>query len=665
MGNKIFTKLLIPDTKIYLWIITLFVGIIAIYNQIVGGLGILVLVYLVYHNWKTEHSRKETWTHYIERLSSDIDSATKHAVLNLPVPLVIIEFDGNINWYNSKFSEMLDTNELLEKNVEDLIQGFKLDNILQDKKDMVIEVTIKDRHYKVLYNIVRIADHNGDRYIIMLYWLDFTNYNNLKIKYNDEKPNIALIQVDNYDDVLQGTEEGNRPLIIAEIQRRINLWASRMNASIKQYQKDKYIIFFENQYLEKLETKRFTILDEIREIQVGNNEIPVTLSIGVGVNGKTPAQLEEYARAAMELALGRGGDQAIVKKIDTLNFYGGKTKAVEKRNKVKARVIAHALRQLIDQSHEVVIMGHKMPDMDSFGAALGVYRAVKHRGKEAFIVLSSLNESIRNLYERVKDQGDFNFITEEEFLSRMDKDTLVVVVDTHRPSFTQCPEALERANRVVLIDHHRRGTEFIENAVLTYLEPYASSTCELVTEILQYIAEKINIDKVEAEALMAGIAVDTKNFTFKTGVRTFEAASWLRRAGADTTSVRQLFQDDLATFITRAEVVKNARILRKNIALSICPENTQNVSLIAAQAADELLDIRGITASFVLGVREEAEIFISGRSLGDINVQMILEKLGGGGHLTVAGTQLTDKTMEEAVELLEKAIEEYFEEGDE
>lgn len=664
MGNKRFMKLLIPDTKIHLWITTLLVLIVAFYNFVIGGIGVVVLAYLIYYNWKAQHNRKEMWTKYIESLSSDIDSATKHAILNLPIPLVIIEFDGNISWYNSKFSEMMNTKDLLEKNIEDLISGFKLNNILQDKKDMVIEVTINDRQYKVLYNIVKTATGGQEKYIIILYWIDITSFHNLKVKYNDEKPIIAIVQVDNYDDVLKNTEEANRPLVIAEIDRTIGLWASRMNASIKKYQKDKYIIFFENQYLERLESKKFTILDEIREIAVGN-QIPITLSIGVGVNGKNPAQIDEYARAALDLSLGRGGDQAVVKKINTLNFYGGKTKAVEKRNKVKARVIAHALRQLIDQSQEVVIMGHQYPDMDSFGAALGVYRAVINRGKDAFIVLNESNEAIKNLYDCVKEYETYHFITSEEFLARMHKDTLVVVVDTHRPNFTQCPLALERADKIVLIDHHRRGAEFIDHAVLTYLEPYASSTCELITEILQYIEDKINIEKIEAEALLAGITVDTKNFSFKTGVRTFEAASWLRRAGADTTNVRQLFQDDLETFVAIAEVVKNAQAIGHNIALSICAKDTPNISLVAAQAADELLNIRGITASFVLGMRQENEVIISGRSLGDINVQMILEKLGGGGHLTVAGAQLRDKTVEEAIGILEEAINEYFEEGDE
>ncbi|TCO77987.1 DHH family phosphoesterase [Marinisporobacter balticus] len=664
MKNKRLSKLLIPDTKIHLGIMTLLVMIIAYYNLIIGSIGIFVMVYFVYYNWKAQHDRKEMWTKYIENLSSDIDSVTRHAVLELPISLSVIEFDGSISWYNSKFSEMLDTKDLLEMNIEDLIPGLQLDGILQDKENMVVEVTIDNTHYKVVHNIVKTHTEMDERYIIMLYFIDITNFNNLKVKYNEEKPVIMFVQVDNYDDVLKNTEEANKPLVIAEIDRCIGLWSANMNALIQKYQKDKYIIFLENQNLEILETKKFTILDEIREIQVGN-QIPITLSIGVGVNGKNPAQLDAYARAAMDLALGRGGDQAVVKKIRDLNFYGGKTKAVEKRNKVRARVIAHALRQLIDQSKDVVIMGHKFPDMDSLGAALGVYRAAKNRGKDAYIVLNSVNESIRNLYDRIKEYEEYKFITSEEFLNRVSKDTLVVVVDTHRPGFTQCPQALDKADRIVLIDHHRRGAEFIENAVLTYLEPYASSACELVSEILQYMYDKINIEKIEAEALLAGITVDTKNFSFKTGVRTFEAASWLRRAGADTTNVRQLFQDDLHTFVAIADVVKNAQEIGNNIALSVCSKGIENTSLVAAQAADELLNIRGITASFVLGIRDNDEIIISGRSLGDINVQVILEKLGGGGHLTVAGTQLKNHTIEEATSVLEKAIDEYFEEGEE
>ncbi|MBF8982309.1 DHH family phosphoesterase [Lutibacter sp. B2] len=663
MKNNRFMKMWIPDTKFHLWIMALFVGIIAYYNRVIGAMGLFVLAYFVYYKFKIQYDRKEMWKNYVKDLSSDMDSVTRHAVLNSPMPLVVVEVDGNVSWYNKNFSEMVENEDLLEQNIEDFITGFKLDHILK-KKDESSEIMIKDKVYQVFHSVINIDKEHDDKYIIMLYWIDSTNYYNLKLAYNNEKPSMLLIEVDNYDDVLKETEEANRPLVIAEIDRRIGLWTSRMNAIIKKYQKDKYVVFLENRNMELMESKKFIILDEIREIEVGN-KIPVTLSIGVGVNGKTLAQLDEYARAAMDLALGRGGDQAVVKKSDNIGFYGGKTKAVEKSNKVRARVIAHALRQLIDESRNVIIMGHKYPDMDSLGAAIGVYRAVKNRNKDAYIVFNQSNAGIKNLYEEVKKTGAYRFVTSDEVLSVVTKETLVVVVDTHIPNLTQCPEVLHIADKIVLIDHHRRGAEFIENAVLTYMQTYASSACELVTEILQYMEEKIKIEKIEAEALLAGITVDTKNFSFKTGVRTFEAASWLRRAGADTTNVRQLFQDDLETFVARAEVVKNARDIGRNIALSICPSDIENTPLVAAQAADELLNIRGIVASFVLGFRSEKEIIVSGRSLGDINVQVILEKLGGGGHLTVAGAQLNDISMEETIKKLEQSIDEYFEDGEE
>lgn len=663
MNNNRFLKILIPDTNIYLWIIGILVLFIFTYNTQLGIVGLLLLIYLIYYNWRTNDIRKKKWMKYIENLSAEIDSAAQYSLLNLPIPLTIVEFDGSITWYNSKFLDMIGEKDILDKNIEKLIPSFDITKLLGEDSDKVKDVKVKDKVYRVLHNVVKIDIKHEERYIIMLYWVDNTNFYNLKEKYNDEKPNVAFIQVDNYDDVLQSTEEGYRPLVIAEIDRRINLWVSRMNGLVKKYQKDKYLVVFENRYLENLEVKKFTILDDIREINVGN-KIPVTLSIGVGVNGKNLSHLEEYAFTALELALGRGGDQAVVRKISSFEFYGGKTKAVEKRNKVKARIIAHALRQLIDQSNKVIIMGHKSPDMDSFGAAIGVYRAVINRGKEAYIVIDKVNAGIENIYNKFKKKEEYKFIGCLEASEQIQKDDLVVVVDTHKPSFTGCPELLEKAGRIVLIDHHRRGTEFIENTVLTYLQPYASSTAELVTEILQYIDDKMRIEKIEAEALLAGITVDTKNFSFKTGVRTFEAASLLRRAGADTTEVRQLFQDDLDTFIARANVVRNAEILEEGIAISACKENIKNVQLVAAQGADELLNIRGITTSFVLGSKEDGIIFISGRSLGNINVQRILEKLGGGGHLTVAGTQLKDVTFDEAKAMLIDAIKEYLKEGE-
>jgi c-di-AMP phosphodiesterase-like protein len=401
----------------------------------------------------------------------------------------------------------------------------------------------------------------------------------------------------------------------------------------------------------------------VREIDAGN-KIPVTLSIGIGVNGKNPSALEEDAYASLELALGRGGDQAVVRKKNTFEFYGGKTKAVEKRNRVKARVIAHGFRALIDESSHVIIMGHRGPDMDSFGAAVGVYRSVLNRGKDAYIVLNEVTDAIKNVYDMFKDNDIYRFISSQDALDLVEENMLLVVVDTHKPSLTECPELIAQTSRTVLIDHHRRSTEFIENTVLKYMEPYASSTSELIAELFQYMENKPKIEKEEADALLAGITVDTKNFSLKTGVRTFDAAAFLRRQGADTIRVRQLFQDDLETFTEKAAIVGNAMRYHEAIAISSSNKSSESIQLIAAQAADDLLNIRGIIASFVIGQRVDDTVFISGRSLGDINVQVILEKLGGGGHLEVAGAQFRDTSIEAVKLRLIAAIDEYYEKGD-
>ncbi|MCG8482337.1 MAG: DHH family phosphoesterase, partial [Clostridia bacterium] len=379
--------------------------------------------------------------------------------------------------------------------------------------------------------------------------------------------------------------------------------------------------------------------------------------------GKTPAQQAEFAVAALDLAYGRGGDQAVIKKINKIEYYGGKSQVVEKRNKGKSRIMAHALRQLIDQSSNVIIMGHKYPDMDCFGAALGIYRMALNRNKEVSIILEEVNDGIDILYDIVKSTNNYNFITNDTALALVEKDTLLVVVDTYRPSFTQCPEVLNLSDKIVVIDHHRKMEEYIDNAVLSYMEPYASSASELVTEILQYMGDKKEIEKIEAEALLAGITVDTKNFSFKTGVRTFEAASWLRRIGADTTNVKQLFQSDMDNFIAKAEIIRNAQKVTKTTALSVSDIQYQSANIIIAQAADELLEIKGITTSFVIGLNSKGEVIVSARSLGDINVQVIMEKMGGGGHLTMAGMQ-SNAPIEQVERQLIEIIQEYVKEGD-
>lgn len=665
MDNKNLFKW--KDTKLYLIIIGCLIIIIAYYQPLLALIWAIALAYLIYHYNKTIHDKEREWTKYIESLAEEFDSVTKHAVFNMPFPLVILEADGTISWYNTRFSTMIDEEDILNEKIEEFIPKIRVEEIIKKDDISPIDIEYKNKYYKVHYNIVDIKKSISQKgNIIMLYWVDDTDRIVLENRYEDEKLGICIAYVDNYDEVKSNTPEVNRPLVLAEIDKTISAYATKYNGFMRKYENDKYLLIFENKNLQIIQQKKFDILDRIREIDKGNT-IPVTLSMGVGLNGENPNETYEYAKAAIDIALGRGGDQAVVKENNNLSFYGGKTKAIEKRNKVKSRVISHALRQLIDQSEKVFVMGHRNADMDSFGASIGIARAAKNRNKKGYIVLSGVNPSIKNIYERMEAEAPEYLkliLTPEEAIQKLDESSLLVVVDNHKPSYTEAPELLELTDKIVLIDHHRRGAEFIKDPILTYLEPYASSTCELVTEILYYMSDKMEIGRFEADALLAGITVDTKNFTFQTGVRTFEAASILKRAGADTTSVRQLFRDDFNTFLYKAEVIKNSRILFEKVAIGRLEKDMEDSVLIAAQSANDLLNINGVEASFVLTIFE-GKIHISGRSLGDISVQLILEKLGGGGHLTSAGTQMEGVTMDEAEKYLIKSIEEYFEEGDE
>lgn len=660
MGNNKMGNPFKETLNLYLIVIAMLVLGIALYNILLGIAGFFMLVGLIFYHWYSDQLKSRKWRKYVEAISSSIDSAAKYAVFNLPVPLVVIDFDGKINWYNSKFTEVITESSVIGNSIVSLIPSLTLEQFKSGEQQEGIK--IGEKTFNVFANLVNLEDENPQNMIIMLYWFETTAYIELKHRYHDEKPVLALINVDNFEDVMNETKEEKIPFVTSEIEKRMNLWAMRMNGMIKRYQKDKYIVIFESKYIENLEAKRFSILDEIREIDVGN-KIPVTLSVGIGVNGSTPAMLEEDAFACLELALGRGGDQVVIRKKNTFEFYGGKTKAVEKRNRVKARVIAHGFRALIDESSKVFIMGHKTPDMDSFGAAIGIFRCVANRGKEGFIVLTEVNEGIETVYNTIRDKDIYKFVTPQQAIDLMDENAMVVVVDTHKPSLTECPELLDLTDRVVLMDHHRRSTEFIDKAVLKYMEPYASSTSELVTEILQYMENKPRLEKEEADALLAGITVDTKNFSLKTGVRTFDAAAYLRRQGADTIRVRQLFQDDMQTFVEKAAIVGTAIRHRDSIAISTAEVESDSIQLIAAQAADDLLDIKGINASFVIARKSDGSVFISGRSLGDINVQVILERLGGGGHLEVAGAQFKDTDIITVKDKLIKSIDQYFEEG--
>lgn len=658
-------ELNIPEVRIYIWYVLLLSLILFFYDWHVAVIAIIVWACFVYYNYKIGERRREEWVAHLETLSEHIDWATKNAVISIPMPLVVLEMDGSIMWYNPRFSEIMGNKKMFNKNIAEYVPELKINNMLDNTTTRSKHIQHDGRWYNVMWVPVEIdAAAEKSSAIILLYWDDITNEVELKTKCEESQIVIMIMQVDNYDEVMAKTEDTRKPAVLAEIDGRIGKWASSLKASWKKYDRDKFIVVTQERYLAKVEEKKFNILDMIREIDEGN-QIPVTLSIGVGAGGDTPGQCSNYAQSAIDLALGRGGDQAVIKRGDKLLFYGGKTKAVEKRSKVKSRVISNALKQLMLQSSEVFIMGHEVPDLDSIGAALGIYRCAKHIEKEAYIIQGRNGISVAHLMDKLFEKQEYReaFIKGSQALEHIDKRSLLVIVDTHRPSFTEMPELIEAADKIVVIDHHRRSTEFIENPVLSYLEPYASSTSELVTEIVQYFDEQVELAAIEADALLAGITMDTKNFTFKTGVRTFEAASYLRRRGADPTAVRQFLQDDMDAYIAKAQTVRSAEFVEEGIVISQCPKGVKNAPLIAAQAADTLLTIRGINTSFVLARRSD-HILISGRSLGDVNVQLVLEKLGGGGHLTIAGAQLEGVSMEEAKSMLKDAIYEYLREGE-
>ncbi len=662
-GNKKLIK--DREIKTHLVIIGILVVILWYYEPFLAIFFTILLGYLIYDGMKIIKSRREEFVSYVESLSDEFDSSTKHAVFNMPFPLVTLDDKSRISWYNTPFLNMIEGKDILGEHIQDVVPAIKSRDIFK-KDNRPVDIEYRDKSYRIFPNLVdtRKTKSNNEG-IVMLYWVDSTEYVELRERYEREKLIVAYVYVDSYSDVKNSTPDVQRPLLMAEIDRKLNQYFAERKGIIRKYENDKYIVLIENHVYEDMKKTNFDILDEFRTIDMGNT-IPVTLSIGLSLNTECLNTSNKEARAAIDVALGRGGDQVVVRDGNKLDFYGGKTKAVEKRNKVKSRVIGYALRQLIDQSKDVFVMGHKNPDMDSFGAGIGILSAVKKRGKNGYLVLNDINPSIKNIYEAMKkNQPELmeSIITTEEALDRASQNSLLVVVDNHKPSFTEAPELLEAIEKVVLIDHHRRGEEFIDNPVLVYLEPYASSTCELVTEVLSYMGDEIELTKFEAEALLAGITVDTKNFSFQTGVRTFEAASTLKRAGADSTAVSQFFRDDIATFVYKAEVIQSSKVIASKIALGKLERDMDNSILIAAQAADELLTVNGIEASFVL-TTVGGRIHISGRSLGNISVQLILEKLGGGGHLTSAGAQL-ETNMSEAEAILINTIEEYLQEGEE
>ncbi|WP_085829009.1 DHH family phosphoesterase [Clostridium massiliodielmoense] len=661
MDNNYFFR-----NKVYIVIMLGTISLFFILGHVKIG-GILLFCYLNFLLYKSKSAKvkNDEWEKFIEDFSSKMDIYSKNLLIKSPFPLVIAENTGDILWYNKKFLEIFEKGEFIARNLRDIINDTNINKILNGEKEIFKYVNIKNKYYNIFANT---SEDQGtstkSNKSIIFYFCDVTHEVELMKEIKKNNHTIMLIDVDNLDDVLKTTEEDKAVLLSAEIERTIKNYAQSLNAMIIKYSSSRYVVVAYYKDIQEEMNKNFDILDDIREINYGN-KLTVTLSIGVGVSGETPLQNYEFATSAKDLALSRGGDQVVVKNRDNLQFYGGKTKEFEKRTKVRARVIAHALVNLINESSNVYIMGHVSPDIDAIGAAIGIRSVVKTLGKRGKIILDEVNTGIENAVYRIKKNNlyDETFISSEGAINSHDKNSLLILVDVNSKDYIQSSKVLAHIDRVVIIDHHRKSTEAVEDALLSYIEPYASSTCELVTEMLQYMIEspKKNISPLEAEMMLAGIYIDTKNFYFKTGVRTFEAAAYLRQLGADIIDVKKMFAGHLDTYIKKAEIMSLAEV-KDDIAIATCPPDIKD-NILVAQAADELLNITGVQASFVIAKIND-DVFISARSFGDINVQVILETLGGGGHMTMAGTKLQNISMKDAKKKLQNAIYKYLGEGE-
>lgn len=667
-NRKVFDKL-VSKTKIYLVIIAILLIILCCYEINFITPAILVYVLIIMYAYWTNNKRKAELSEHIKDLTLTVDSAAKGTLINSPFPLVIIETDGNIIWKSSKFIHEfanIDINNYLNNIVKEI--KLEIENgSEQDKKELeeliYKQVKIGEKTYKVLGEYVKSKEKDKKKeneYMTTLYFIDETKNIELEQKYNDSKLCVGIIMIDNYDEIMQRVPDEDKPVLIAQIEKNLYDWATEFEGLIIKSERDTFVIVVEQKYIEKLEEEKFHILDKIKEISIPG-KLQSTLSIAISTEGKSNYEKYKSAQSIIDIALGRGGDQAIIRKDGKYIFFGGRAQEIEKRTKVKARIVAHALEELIQESENVIIMGHTNSDIDAMGASLGVYRLAKTNNKEAYIVNETAGSSLENFIKTAKEQEEYKdtIIGKEEALSKITEETLLVVVDTHKTTYVEVPELLEKTNKIVVIDHHRRSTDFIENAILTFHEVYASSACELVTELIEYSENDITLSQIEIEGLYAGIMMDTKNFTFKTGVRTFEAAAYLRKCGVDIIKVKKWFQSDLETYHKISEIVANAEIVNDSIGISIYDKQDANSNIVCAKAADELLTISDITASFVIGNLGD-KICISGRSIGDINVQVILEKLGGGGHITLAGAQVEGMTIEEVKQELIIRINEYF-----
>ena len=662
----------------------LFLGILVILTNIAvaafsaaAGLtmSIFTLLYFVTAVFLYAYKRKKLLADLIE-FSADYAWVQKRLLSDLDLPYAMVDETGRLLWMNERFAELIKEEKGGNRTLLTLFPDITKEELSGIEESVSLHTSFRESKYRMdLKPVLMDSKEQASgiletgkqkNSLVAVYLFDETEVLKYRQEIDDQKMVAGLIYLDNYDEALESVEEVRRSLLMALINRKINKYISGMTGVVKELEKDKYFFAIKQHYIPELREQRFSILEEVKAVNIGN-EMSVTLSIGLGMGGETYGQNYEFARMAIDMALGRGGDQAVIKSAEKIEYFGGKSQQQEKTTRVKARVKAHALRELMESKDRLLIMGHRLSDVDSFGAAIGIYRIATALNKKAHVVINEITSSVRPVMERFLNNQDYPddlFLNGEQAAELVDANTILVVVDVNRPSITDAPQLLQMVKTIVVLDHHRQSSEIIDNAVLSYVEPYASSACEMVAEVLQYIADGIRVKPQEADAMYAGIVIDTNNFNNQAGVRTFEAAAYLRRNGADITRVRKLFRDDMVNYKARAQAVNQAEVFEEAFAISECPaDGIENPTIVAAQAANELLEIKGIKASIVMS-QYNGMIYLSARSIDEVNVQVMMERLGGGGHRAVAGAQLKEMNIEEAKEKLKEVIREMMEKGE-
>ena len=663
MSNKKLSRLLEPNLQLYFLCMAAFCGATATVSPLLAlAEGCATLGLYVYFT-KSNKKRRQGVLQYIDNLTGSVDTASKSTLINSPLPIMVFRpYTGEIIWSNENVLQLAGVREhLFEMRVDDAVPDFPVQWLLEGKQECPGRVEMNSRRFRVYGSLVRAKGRGGEQNLVATtYWVDTTEADVLKETYTATRPVLAIMMVDNYEDLMKSCPDTQRSAVLAQIDEKLNHWAEAGDGLLLKTERDRYLFIFEEQYYAHFVEEKFSVLDAIRDIKVGEGVHP-TLSIGMGKDVDSIPELYKNANLSVEMALSRGGDQAVVRNRVDFEFYGGRAKSTEKRTKVKSRVMANALSELLMDAAEIYVMGHSFADMDAVGAAAGICCAARKLGKRAQIVIDLEHNAAGAVLERLRAMPEYNgvFVSPPDAFLKMRPGALLVVVDTNRPDMVESQQLLESCNRVAVIDHHRRAASYIENAAFSFHEPYASSTAELVTELLQYMVEPADLLRDEAEALLAGIVLDTKHFTQRTGGRTFEAAAFLRRAGADTADVQRLFQNDLSDMISRYDIIRRAEMYRDDIALAVIPQDGVD-RVAAAQAADELLTLKGVKASFVVYSSGE-NVLMSARSLGEINVQVILETLGGGGNSTTAGGKVENATVLDVRQRLTEAIDDYFE----